>query len=75
MIGRRKDKDGSTRRWPALSRPRRAALQKGLLLVAVSALTAILFFPAITYLGFSYRAGDVAPVDIKSPVDIDLGYF
>ena len=72
---RRLDAAGAAKESRTVSGLRRAAVQKALILVAVSALTALLFFPAITYFGFNYRAGDVAAVDIKSPVDIDLGYF
>jgi putative nucleotidyltransferase with HDIG domain len=48
-------------------------VRKGLLLIALCLLTALLFFPAPTFFGFSYKAGDVAVSDIRSPVEINSG--
>ncbi|MEE9614427.1 MAG: HDIG domain-containing metalloprotein [Thermodesulfobacteriota bacterium] len=51
-------------------RPVRPDVGKVTLLIAVSLLTAVLFFPALTFFGFNYEAGDVAVMDMKSPVDM-----
>ncbi len=64
-------KDGILSNLVGYIRHRRVDLQKALLLVAVSIITTLVFFPALTLLGFSYRAGDVAVMDIKSPVEIE----
>ena len=45
--------------------------RKVLLLILVCAVTAVVFFPAHTYFSFTYKIGDVAVMDIKSPVDIE----
>lgn len=50
-----------------------SALQKALLLIAISAVTAILFLPQFALLGYSYKPGDVAIMDVKSPVEITGG--
>jgi putative nucleotidyltransferase with HDIG domain len=51
------------------------AVHKGLLLVALCVLTACLVFPVLTFFGFSYKAGDVAVTDIRSPVEVTSGYI
>lgn len=43
------------------------------LLAAVALFTTLLFFPSLTFFGFSYVSGDVAVSDVKSPVDIAAG--
>lgn len=47
-----------------------ATLRKLLLLVCVSALTSILYFPSLAFVGYSYQPGDVAYSDIKSPASV-----
>ncbi|GMR05344.1 MAG: hypothetical protein BMS9Abin24_151 [Thermodesulfobacteriota bacterium] len=47
-----------------------ATLKKLLLLICVSALAALLYFPSLTFIGYSYRPGDVAYSDIKSPESV-----
>ena len=43
------------------------------LLAFVSFFSTILFFPSLSFVGYSYAPGDVALSDIKSPVAIDAG--
>ncbi len=49
------------------------ALKKLLLLVCFSAFTALMYFPSLTFVGYSYQPGDVAVSDIKSPVGVTAG--
>lgn len=50
------------------------ALFKRLALLAfVSFFSTILFFPSLSFVGYSYTPGDVSLTDIKSPVAIDSG--
>lgn len=46
---------------------------KVLLLVLVCAFVAFFFFPAQTFYSFSYKSGDVAVADLRSPVDVEVG--
>ncbi len=48
-------------------------VRKSVLLVLVSAVTTILFFPSLTFYGFNYSAGDVAVSDVRSPVEVISG--
>lgn len=45
-------------------------VKKLALLFLISAVTTILFFPSLTFFGYSYKSGDVAVVDVKSPIEI-----
>jgi len=47
-----------------------AGVQKLIMLVVVCALSAFLFYPAVGFFGFNYSAGDVAVMDVKSPVGV-----
>lgn len=51
----------------------RSSLKKLLLLVCTSALAALLYFPSLTFVGYSYQPGDVAYSDIKSPARVTAG--
>jgi putative nucleotidyltransferase with HDIG domain len=46
-------------------------VRKGLVLLALCVFTALLFFPAPTFFGLSYKVGEVAVSDIRSPVEIN----
>lgn len=46
--------------------------RKAALLIIVSLFTTVLFFPFLTFRGYSYQPDDVAVMDIKSPVEVDL---
>lgn len=50
-----------------------SALTKALLLIIISALTTILFFPSLTFFGFNFHPGDVSVMDIKSPLEATAG--
>lgn len=43
------------------------------ILAFIGLFTTILFFPALTFFGYSYNAGDVAVMDVKSPVEVSAG--
>ncbi|MBI5644427.1 MAG: HDIG domain-containing protein [Deltaproteobacteria bacterium] len=45
--------------------------KKLLVLFLVSLVTTILYFPSLTFVGYSYETGDVALSDVKSPVAIE----
>jgi putative nucleotidyltransferase with HDIG domain len=50
-------------------------LKKLLLLAVTSGIATILFFPTLTFFGYTYEPGEVAFKDIKSPVEIASGEF
>ncbi|MBI5971131.1 MAG: HDIG domain-containing protein [Deltaproteobacteria bacterium] len=50
-----------------------AGVQKLIMLTVVCALSAFFFYPAAAFFGFNYRAGDVAVMDVKSPVGVVSG--
>jgi len=50
-------------------------LRKSVLLVLISAVTTVFFFPSLTFYGFNYSAGDVAVSDVRSPVEVSSGDF
>ncbi len=47
-----------------------SAIKKAAILLGLAVFLAVLFFPSLTFIGYSYRPGDVALSDIKSPVAI-----
>ncbi|MCK4846238.1 MAG: HDIG domain-containing protein [Deltaproteobacteria bacterium] len=50
----------------------RATIKKLVLLVLVCAISAVIFFPTLAFFSFTYKVGDVAVMDIKSPVEITV---
>lgn len=50
-----------------------SGINKLVLLVVIIGLATVLFFPTLTFFGFQYKAGDVAVMDIKSPVAVTSG--
>ena len=48
-------------------------VRKSILLVLISAITTVLFFPSLTFYGFNYTTGDVAVSDVRSPVEVSSG--
>ncbi|MBI1913019.1 MAG: HDIG domain-containing protein [Deltaproteobacteria bacterium] len=61
---------GSLKSFSAKSRLFDFGIKKLVLLFAISAVCTVLYFPSLTFLGFSYKPGDVAIMDVKSPVEI-----
>lgn len=48
-------------------------INKIAILALIIGLSAVLFFPSLTFFGFNYKPGDVAIMDIKSPVAVASG--
>lgn len=58
--------------WERLGRGD-SGLNKLILLAVIIGLSAVLFLPSLTFFGFKYKPGDVAIMDMKSPVTMTSG--